>query len=61
MHGAIDGFSRLISYLRATTQNDGETSLHLFLRRIISHGLPSRVRTDHGPEYNMLNILSPTG
>ena len=59
MHGAIDGFSRLISYLTANTQNDGETSLHLILSGIISHGLHSRVRTDHGPEYNM--VLSPTG
>ena len=50
LHGAIDGFSRLITFLQCSTNNRSETVKTLFLDAIQSFGLPSRVRTDHGGE-----------
>ena len=48
IHGAIDGFSRLITFLQCSTYNRSETVKTL--DAIQSFGLPSRVRTDHGGE-----------
>lgn len=50
IHGAIDGYSRLITYLQCSTNNRSETVKELFLDAIQSFGLPSRVRTDQGGE-----------
>ena len=50
IHGAIDGYSRLITYLHCSTNNRSETVKELFLDAIQSFGLPSRVRTDRGGE-----------
>ena len=50
IHGAIDGFSRLITFLQCLTNNRSETVKTLFLDAIQSFGLPSRVRTNHGGE-----------
>lgn len=50
MHGAIDGFSRLIPYLFVNPNNRTRTALQFFLSGVSAFGLPSRVRTDDGGE-----------
>lgn len=50
IHGGIDGFSRLLVYLHASTNNRSDTVLRRFLQAIEVHGLPSRVRSDRGGE-----------
>ena len=50
IHGAIDGFSRSITYLHASTNNRAETVLQLFLSAVENYNLPSRVRCDLGLE-----------
>ncbi|XP_051981259.1 uncharacterized protein LOC127642849 [Xyrauchen texanus] len=53
IHGAIDGYSRLITYLNCSTDNRATTVLSQFLKATCLYALPSRVRSDHGGE----NIL----
>ncbi|KAF8823653.1 hypothetical protein HHX47_DHR9000419 [Lentinula edodes] len=50
IHGFIDGYSRLITGLRASNNNRGQTVLSLFLSAAEKYQLPSRVRGDHGIE-----------
>ena len=50
VHGGIDGYSRLITYLQASCNNRAETVLLAFLKAVDEYGLPSRVRTDKGGE-----------
>ncbi|XP_035984963.1 uncharacterized protein LOC110368072 [Fundulus heteroclitus] len=50
VHGGIDGFSRLIVYLKAATNNRASTVLESFLQAINEYGIPSRVRSDKGGE-----------
>ena len=50
IHGAIDGFSRCIVFLKCSTNNTSETVGDLFPSATRSVGWPSRVRTDHGGE-----------
>lgn len=50
IHGAIDGYSRLITYLSASTNNEAKTVYELFLLAVQKHQLPSRVRSDQGTE-----------
>ena len=47
IHGGIDGYSRLITFLQASPNNKAESVLSAFLNEF---GLPSRVRTDKGGE-----------
>lgn len=53
IHGFIDGYSRLITGLQASSNNKGHTVLTLFLSACAVYGVPSRLRGDHGTE----NIL----
>ena len=46
IHGGIDGFSRRIVYLKASTNNRSETVLQLFMKAVNECGWPSRVRSD---------------
>ena len=50
IHGEIDGFSRLVVYLRASTNNRASTVLALFREAIRYYNVPSRVRSDRGLE-----------
>lgn len=50
MHGFIDGYSRYITGLRPHNNNRAVTVMNLFRQIVHVHGLPSRVRGDHGVE-----------
>ncbi|XP_073727208.1 uncharacterized protein [Misgurnus anguillicaudatus] len=50
VHGGVDGFSRLIVYLTAATNNRAQTVLESFLSAVEQYGVPSRVRSDKGGE-----------
>jgi hypothetical protein len=50
IHGFIDGFSRLVTGIRASDNNRAQTVLDLFHQATEGHGIPSRVRGDHGTE-----------
>lgn len=50
IHGGIDGYSRLVVYLRASTNNRAEAVFQNFLEAVDKYGLPSRVRSDRGGE-----------
>ncbi|KAF7311812.1 hypothetical protein MIND_00191700 [Mycena indigotica] len=50
IHGFIDGYSRLITGLRASDNNSANTVLALFLTAAEIYGVPSRLRGDHGTE-----------
>lgn len=50
VHGGIDGFSRLITYLHCSTNIRADTVFTLFQEAIAKYGVPSRVRSDRGGE-----------
>ena len=50
VHGGIDGFSRLVTFLHLSTNNKASTVLELFLSAVHQYGLPSRIRCDRGRE-----------
>lgn len=50
VHAAIDGYSRLPVFLRASDNNRADTVLDCFLEAVEVFGLPSRVRCDKGGE-----------
>ncbi|XP_028407186.1 uncharacterized protein LOC114529573 [Dendronephthya gigantea] len=50
IHGGIDGYTRMIVFLRCSTNNKASTVLELFQEAVQKFGLPSRVRSDKGGE-----------
>ena len=50
IHGAIDSHSRVITFLKASTNNRASTVKELFVQATRSYGVPSGVRMDHGGE-----------
>lgn len=46
IHGGIDGFSRLIVYLKCSDNNRAATVLQCFEDAVDKFGLPSKIRTD---------------
>ncbi|CAC5379132.1 unnamed protein product [Mytilus coruscus] len=56
-HGGIDGYSRLITFVKADTNNKATTVLSHFVGACIQFGVPSRVRSDHGGENVMIALF----
>ena len=52
-HCSIDGYSRLVVFIKCSTNNKASTVYDLFLQAVQRYGLPARVRCDQGGE----NIL----
>ena len=50
IHAGVDGFSRLITYIRCANNNLASTVLQEFLKGISIYGIPYSVRTDCGGE-----------
>ena len=50
VHGGIDGFSRMVVFLKCSSNNKATTVLQLFQEAVVQFGLPSRVRSDKGGE-----------
>lgn len=50
IHGGVDGFSRLITYLHCSSNNKSDTVTECFIGATRQYGVPSRVRSDHGTE-----------
>ena len=46
----MDGYSRLVVYLHASTDNKAQTVLNLYRSAVERYNLPSRVRSDKGLE-----------
>lgn len=53
-HGGIDGYSRLIVYLKCSGNNLAETVLSFYEEATGKYGIPSRVRGDHGCENGLV-------
>lgn len=50
IHGGIDGYSRLIVYLKCSSNNRSDTVFGCFMEACSDVGVPSRVRSDRGGE-----------
>lgn len=50
IHGAIDGFSRAVMFLKCSTNNEALTVSTLFEDVIQKFNVPARIRCDHGTE-----------
>lgn len=50
IHCAIDGYSRLITFLQCSDNNRSQTVVELFNEATNEFGMPKHVRTDHGGE-----------
>ena len=50
IHGGIDGFSRLTTFLHCASNNTAETVLSHFMTAVEEYGMPSRVRSNYGGE-----------
>ena len=48
--GGIDGFSRMVMFLKCVDNNKAETLLQCFLAGVENYGIPERVRSDKGME-----------
>ena len=50
IHGGIDGYSRMIVYLKCSNNNKSEAVLICFNEAMVKFGIPNRVRGDRGGE-----------
>lgn len=50
VHGAIDGYSRMLMFLHCSNNNRAETVKDLFTAAVGQFGRPLHIRTDHGGE-----------
>ena len=49
-HAAIDGFTRVVTFIYCSDNNMAQTVLNGFRPATVSYGIPSRIRIDHGGE-----------
>ena len=56
-HCGIDGYSRLVVYLKCSTNNNASTVYEAFIEATTRYGIPSHVRCDQGRE-NMHTCLN---
>ena len=54
VHGSIDGFSRMVTYLSCNTNNRATTVFQLFRKATMEMGIPSRVRSDKGGKRHLV-------
>ncbi len=47
VHGAMDGFSRMLMFLQCCHNNQAETVMDLYSTAISKHGRPFHIQTDH--------------
>ena len=50
VHGGVDGYSRMITFLRCSSNNRAVTVAESFLRAINMYGIPNKLRSDLGGE-----------
>ena len=50
VHGAVVGYSRLITYLKCADNNRASTVMECFQDGISRYGVPDKIRSDHGGE-----------
>ncbi|KAK7016234.1 hypothetical protein VNI00_018935 [Paramarasmius palmivorus] len=50
IHAFVDGYSRLVTGIKASNNNRAQTVLLLFLAAVAAYGIPSRMRGDHRVE-----------
>ena len=50
IHHCIDGFSRLVTFCRCSTNNRASTVVASFQEAVRKYGRPFRIRSDHGGE-----------
>ena len=50
VHGAMDGSSHVVPYLKCLNNIRASSVFDLFVRATNVYGIPSRVRSDHGME-----------
>jgi len=53
-HAGIDGYSRMIVFIRSSSNNKAATVYYHFLQAAREFGLPSRVRSDQGKENTLV-------
>ena len=53
-HCCIDGYSRLVVFIKCSTNSKASTVYDLFLQAVEHYGLPSRVRCDQEGENNLV-------
>ena len=54
LHGEIDRYSRLITFLLCSTNNKAETTASLFEQTLKTYGVPSRARTNKRGENTLI-------
>ena len=50
IHGAIDGYSRKIMYLKCANNNKASTVVSFFSSAVNLFGMPDKIRSDKGGE-----------
>ena len=56
-HGAIDGYSHLITYLACASNNLASTVLQHFVAACVQYGIPAKVCSDRGGENIMVGFF----
>lgn len=56
-HCGIDGYSRLIVFMKCSTNNKSSTVLSCFTEAVRRYGIPSRIRTDQGRENTLVALF----